>query len=135
VAVKTESATTVTNHTRNARAAQREDQIDFPCSEVFLRHYYRTGLSPYSMGQRRRSSTPRRSQQPINRSVAEPLTTELERLRYENTKLRCEKHELGKQKNQIEIELRILRERMAATQKRQTTFRGIPSVEFTRSTD
>ena len=135
MAVTTESATTVGQHTGNDRAAQHEDQVDFPCSEAFLRHYYRTGLSPHSMGLRRRRSTPVRSGRPIPRpGTSESLSEELARLRHDNTELRAQNHALGKQVDRLNIELRIVQQRLDASQTGHTQFRGIPDI-YASSTD
>lgn len=123
------------DHTRNLRAVQHEDQVDFPCSQTFLTHYYRQGLSRYPMGLRQRRSTPGRSGKPIGRPVtSEPASEELARLWQENAELRSKAHALGKQKNQLEIELRIVQQRLEASQKGQTAFRGIPDI-YASSTD
>ncbi len=82
------------------------------------------------MGLRRRGSNLGRSGRPIGRQItSEPASEELARLWQENAELRSKTHVLGKQKIELELELRVLRERLAATQKRQTTFRGIADVE------
>ncbi len=122
------------DHSRNARALQH-DQIDFVCSKTFLAHYHREGLSPYSMRLQQRPSTPGRSGKPIGRPVtSEPASEELARLWQENAELRSKAHALGKQKNQLEIELRIVQHRWDASQKGQTAFRGIPDI-YASSTD
>jgi len=115
----------VEDHTRNLRAVQHEDQVDFPCSQTFLTHYYRQGLSPFPMGLRQRRSTPGRSGKPIGRPLtSEPVTEELARLRQENTDFRAKNHALGKEKQRLEIEVHVLQQKLDAT-KKKPRFRGI----------
>ncbi len=77
------------------------------------------------MGLRQRRSTPGRSGKPIGKPVtSEPASEELARLRQENADFRAKTHELGKEKQRLEIEVHVLQQKLGAAQKKPR-FRGI----------
>ena len=137
------------HHNRNFHGAQEYDAIDFPSAQPALAHYYREGLSPWPMPSRRRRFAPWRNTDSLRRpGTTEPPTEELKRQWSEIAELRCEKRDWLKQKrdmeiqarirqqriNELEGEVRFLQQRSGTAQHRETSFRGIPSVEFTCST-